>query len=434
MKNENVIDMESGASAKPEPQIVLYKQDSPFVAKYREISVYFFSTYCLKCMMFLFLCCSMIVIFKTERKSLFAIPVIYGCFELGQIYLCLKTLLNSPDRNREELKEVNFDILVHLSRVIGSLGYSVYLLGVFGVWSIAISTISCAAFSILTYIRFRGTKMTFGSPFFNMIESFQIFFMAYSYVRFDEEDDWPVIALVFTLWYFVLFVIGLLLLVIFLVMLAGFIWAYFKKSKEVSRLRVILFGFLILTVECIAPYYLLQTALLFFKFKLISPSLHSTQLRPSIFSNTVIVLILYLVVIFFAVIPIYSMSILKTLEALEVKGRTIVMDTLPEMINSGYKQISDNFFSKSKGEEKPAAQIQNEPETSEICSICFAQKSELIIKACGHGGFCQRCLTEWMQSNDGCPLCQAAIDEVLVVKKDGVGNLLMKGIISLTRK
>lgn len=41
-----------------------------------------------------------------------------------------------------------------------------------------------------------------------------------------------------------------------------------------------------------------------------------------------------------------------------------------------------------------------------LCSICFENKADCIVKPCGHIGTCASCLEGWFKNKKICPFCR----------------------------
>ena len=114
------------------------------------------------------------------------------------------------------------------------------------------------------------------------------------------------------------------------------------------------------------------------------------------------------------------------------RTRILSFETLPELIQSNYSQISETFFAvKNPDAEQPLRASLGQEST---CSICIDRLSDTILEPCGHGGFCKDCLTQWIRKQPICPLCKVEVKRVEIVARDLESkHLMVKGFINIAQ-
>eukprot|EP01006_Ploeotia_vitrea_P021869 TRINITY_DN54282_c0_g1_i1.p2 TRINITY_DN54282_c0_g1~~TRINITY_DN54282_c0_g1_i1.p2 ORF type:complete len:179 (-),score=34.21 TRINITY_DN54282_c0_g1_i1:1399-1911(-) len=55
------------------------------------------------------------------------------------------------------------------------------------------------------------------------------------------------------------------------------------------------------------------------------------------------------------------------------------------------------------------------------CNICFDPAKEPVVTVCGHL-FCWKCLFEWIEKKEECPVCKAGCDKTKIIPMYGRGN------------
>ncbi len=50
--------------------------------------------------------------------------------------------------------------------------------------------------------------------------------------------------------------------------------------------------------------------------------------------------------------------------------------------------------------------------------ICFERDSNVLLKPCGHSGFCKDCITENLKRSQDCPVCRKEIKKIYLISFD----------------
>ena len=57
------------------------------------------------------------------------------------------------------------------------------------------------------------------------------------------------------------------------------------------------------------------------------------------------------------------------------------------------------------------------------CMICCCNDNEVIVKPCGHSGFCKACMVTYVKKERNCPFCKEDMDTLIIfyydVERDG---------------
>jgi hypothetical protein len=99
------------------------------------------------------------------------------------------------------------------------------------------------------------------------------------------------------------------------------------------------------------------------------------------------------------------------------------------------KQESETYFQKLK--DQPPKQPAKDEEAAkqnhrdQLCTICYDQKSEVLIDPCGHSGFCANCMTNCLKEKQDCPICRQKVEKAFLIFFDEASNGFMaKGVIT----
>jgi len=56
-----------------------------------------------------------------------------------------------------------------------------------------------------------------------------------------------------------------------------------------------------------------------------------------------------------------------------------------------------------------------EKDNDNFCIICTLNTNEIILRPCGHTGFCKECTLEYLKIKKFCPLCRTAIKKAYIL-------------------
>ena len=106
----------------------------------------------------------------------------------------------------------------------------------------------------------------------------------------------------------------------------------------------------------------------------------------------------------------------------------IFLQKFQKNIQLNISQVSSVFFKFSNEDKK-------ELENNENCIICLENKSEILIKPCGHSGICKICITEFLKLNENCHICRKKIEKVYIMEFDQEnGKYMAEGFIQIEKK
>lgn len=370
-----------------------------------------------------------------EKNIWFVLPIIYLVYNLAKMIICLQFKARRLEFFPELGADLHFDLRYSLGMSICATGALVFLFGGIPPTRLHYFAIPHLVLSIFSYFKYRNEgALIISFPLWSLVEAFQVFFF---FLRFATEISppmWENSLIIYFYFYSFLQIFGFataaltgLLIMVYLIRSGRM-----GLHERISFIAVISCG-VFLSMDLVLG----RRILIFFIDSLNSgalapgPSL-TAPLPEGTFGLALTMILVYgfVFLLMSCLIPVLASNRLKAFAGPHVKKISLM--SFPQMLNSGYNQVSGTFF-KPGGSPDPEAPIEPTQFEQENCSICFGNTSNVIIQPCGHGGYCHECLTEWAKTKNQCPLCKNPISQLLVVQVDLESRKLMTtGIIKIT--
>jgi hypothetical protein len=280
--------------------------------------------------------------------------------------------------------------------------------------------------------------------FYLTLEALQLLIIANKIGVTDGSVNWTWSILFFYVVAIFLLILGFFVGLIF----AGFIgiWIFSDAFRQLPALvkwaiAAILFSALWM---CLVFYMLVSG------FEMLATGFHLGFGNPKGTPETRMRTAAYLMVVCGIISMVAALIIIPFIKALILeslrKGRAkeVTLKSFAETLNLDVTRVSENFFrptapgpNRQNGDVEMGAQNPNRAPLGEdegLCIVCQDKKSDVIIKPCGHGGFCTDCMKEYLKEKDDCSLCRAKIDEVYLVVEDPQTHAIKaRGVIKLKR-
>ena len=270
--------------------------------------------------------------------------------------------------------------------------------------------------------------------FFHLNKNPYFFFFSQNWFNYLQTILIPLNLLIKSSWslFLIIFEIETTFMYILGWIMSFFILVYFfyfivklkcRISLETISGLYICFIFVFISYGFIFTYYYFQ----FFKYILV------TNLYKSRGSGQLILisgfyglnkLFLIFLLATFIIINILYFIILYYLNLIAQKrGRFLSIISYAKNLKVGLTQISENFFKKKT--DKKNDLVSNEEEEILLldkkdskCMICQDNQNEIIIRPCGHSGFCEQCIIKHLKSKIFCPICRHSIEKAIIIKYD----------------
>ena len=84
----------------------------------------------------------------------------------------------------------------------------------------------------------------------------------------------------------------------------------------------------------------------------------------------------------------------------------------------GIKKTSDTYYQPDNLEKKAVDEPVNLEENKQECILCYSNPNDVIIKPCGHSGYCKSCMMNYLKTKKICPMCKLGIDTLLIFYYD----------------
>lgn len=85
----------------------------------------------------------------------------------------------------------------------------------------------------------------------------------------------------------------------------------------------------------------------------------------------------------------------------------------------GIKKTSDTYYQADnlQGNETQGP-VELDNNQKQECILCYSNPNEIIIKPCGHSGYCKNCMMNYLKTKNICPMCKLPIDTLLLFYYD----------------
>ena len=244
-------------------------------------------------------------------------------------------------------------------------------------------------------------------------------------LNFIFQGSWNVFLLIFEIETTVFYIFGWIMAFFLCVYLFYFIFKLKCRIslETISGLYICLL-FVFIAYLFIFAYYFFQT----FKLILINNLYRSNESVkllsiPGFYQLNKVFLIFLLIT--FVIINILYFIILYYLNLMAQKrGRFLSIISYAKNLKVGLTQISENFFKKTNNEKNNLVDSNEEEEILLLdkkeskCMICQDNQNEIIIRPCGHSGFCEKCIIKHLKSKIFCPICRHSIEKAIIIKYD----------------
>ena len=295
-----------------------------------------------------------------------------------------------------------------------SVGWMLYLLGVF--------PISAVTYFSLPHVLVTGGFAFLGDGFSARVNAAYICFKAIQlmlipgfYASSSVGDSWTskliLFEIIFGLGRFVcfpIFTIGL-----------GMLSQGIRGRRDHGSLGI---GIILIFLGTFLHYFwkLYAAFKYMLQYKLLAPDLADLRLSPAIKSTGMQITFIYPLLIGFCVLCWVAGVRNLVQPRLMDEADSLTIMTYPNLIRSGYRQVSDTFF--KRGGSDPGIQTLTELTP---CNVCLENNWNVVFSPCGHGGYCKSCVMEWLAQKTTCPTCKQEIEEMDVVVFDLESRQLM---------
>jgi hypothetical protein len=273
---------------------------------------------------------------------------------------------------------------------------------------------------------------------FNMIESLQILYIV---IKLSYPDHYMSWESVFTFYFIIARVLGWIV-VFFWIVAFVFILVICAIAGRGNMNTADLFTILI---GCGLLYFIWNSYCfkygsygLFYLFEENSKILQGSPLIINYTLYVVAVIALTFSSISLLVMMCFYVKIKQIVQnTLELKKHPTVISlaSFSDNLKMKIKQVSENYYQKNENGSGSNTNIDEENpakvDKEQLCTVCYDQKSEVLIDPCGHSGFCPECITNCIKEKASCPICRQNIDKVYLICYDHATHSYMaKGVIT----
>lgn len=371
-----------------------------------------------------------LVISSQDTNLLFLFPALYLGYHLIRLTNVIQFRARHLQNFQDLTHDTSYDIGYSLGLMLCALGMLLYLLNEIEPAYLWCFTVPHVIVSFISFIKFRNAPLLITSPFYAFIESIQILVIFTHVGKVMEPYQWENQFVLYYYVYLLLLILGYVIAALWIVTFFVFLCRIRDlRADEIATFIMVLVIGLFLAVELILSRHILSFFIDLASSNSLTPT--SSPLTLPIQTHSLGMTLVIFYAIFAAVIMLFLPFLISNrMNAFSNQRiKSISLMSFPQMINSGYNQVSGTFFKKEGGGAEGAnGQVENE-----TCSICITNPSNVIMQPCGHGGYCQECITEWIKNKNECPLCKLKINQILLVEVDPQTKKVMtKGIIKIT--
>lgn len=391
------------------------------------LSLHLFNLVCLKLGMGVLL---LVVSRLSESNLWWTFPALYLFYltfkELNCLVFRATRLAQFPDI----AADLSFDLTHALGMGTIALGVLCYFFKLVPSFAIVYFALPHVLLSIVSFFRFRRERtMMFSFPFWTLLESLQLALLMWKLSYPDKWTfTWETTSLLLLYTWNIFEMVGIVFCIFAAVVLGTLIYRFTQMDMN-GRFELFagFFCLVMLGGDLIIGKRFFQLVIRGLESGAISPIGQSPVIHLGGVWGLGLAMVIFYGVAFVAVLGVVSLIAGGGLGLTQQNVRKISLLSFPELINSGYNQVSDVFF-----QPRNRADPQGEVQPPENCSICVASVSDVILQPCGHGGYCQTCITDWVKNKPECPLCKTNVKQMLVVQFDVEKRRLMTtGIIKL---
>lgn len=265
-----------------------------------------------------------------------------------------------------------------------------------------------------------AAKIYVSNRSYHFVEAIQILFICIKLGNPSSLKSWNTT----TIYYFVILIVGLVLGAICgITAIVMFILGIFKRQINANT-RIMFFVFF---AVCATMCWM--AVLMFLIFLGFRNLLNDGVVTPAKVAYLGLDRLLYNTSIALLVLSSFYMLVL-TLASILL--RTFVRDnysndqiqrlgmvSFAKEMQLGIKQMSGTYYQANNlegGEVNGPIELGNDEKQE--CILCYSNPNEVIIKPCGHSGYCKGCMISYLQSKNVCPMCKLNIDSMLIFYYD----------------
>lgn len=237
-----------------------------------------------------------------------------------------------------------------------------------------------------------------------------------------HTNSWGWILLIWEIKYFLMYIFSFILLIFASIFLIVCVIQFRRISLKPTLivLSILPIYFFVCWYSHIV-WYIMGAIRRTFANGLIATGNAHQALDPSFFHFAKVIWWLSIVNLGLFVLGLICFIWLITLLTSNERDKIYVLQTYLNKMKIDYHLQGDSYFSPDKTEKKDGedtAPLKPAEGKMDQCTICNDKDSEVLIRPCGHSGYCKDCLMKWIQQKPICPLCKKEITKFYLVEFD----------------
>ena len=272
---------------------------------------------------------------------------------------------------------------------------------------------------ILSFLQvFKQTKLALldnNEKYYVFLESVQIFLIIQKYLSSGYTGAWGMSFILYDIYYQAILVCICILggVVFILTVVLVVMWRYLQILKWVFILVLCVFIWLIIEGALIYEFYnCFKNIIVEYQFAKEVDLNSSIAYKLNFTAQFCLFYNLYILIVFSLMLCCFSGFIKKHFSNKGLKTLNITQFVKKIQLNA--KPMSSTYFTSNGLNRRDQDELRELMDENQDCIICCYNLNEVILKPCGHSGFCKSCTLEFVQKEVRCPMCKQNIESFIV--------------------
>ena len=318
-------------------------------------------------------------------------------------------------RNIDQSMNITYfmDILLNIS--FGVLFYGLYLYFSNQLTNVYLFAIHHIITTIVIYFAHPDdNQFSIEMRFFRCVESIQIIIVLSNLDNANLVKHWGDLTVVYSIVFICCLMIAVILFIVafgvFITTLCG------ENGNRTCGSLALSVGLVIASGFFLACYFIYVGVFLLFREGVISNKPISKEIQDKTLYYTCVVLFSYcsVIVLLGSLFGLFFRRALRNHLNKSETGTVSIISFAKEMKLALTKK-SETYYVEDPDFDKNQIVVK---EGEDECILCYNSKNEVIVKPCGHSGFCKECMMSYIKKDTICPYCKEAMDTLIIFYYD----------------